>query len=379
MDDDLQILEILSDVLEQKGYALVSATDGQSAWEEFKRSKPDLVLTDLIMPGLNGMELFGLIRKEKLSTRVIFLTGYGTFKGAIEALRLGADDYLLKPIKFDDLLHNVQKVFCRTPLERENYRYRKIASFLAEENERLEREIAKLSERQQDRVAGKEADKYRAICGFVAHNMNGEFLHIGHSIKELRELAGMSPDIQEEYDMIERSVAYSQILLRRLLDYLDMGKAQQKLIDILELFRRIELLARPRLPSSIKLHITIDQSVKKQMVYANTEQLMGVLLELIDNAVNVLRKKGGTIELKLEGSNGEIGMSVRDDGPGIPVKLRKNLFKKQVSTKRGLGLGLFLCDKVVSALGGKLNLQTASGQGTTFTILLPTANDKKGC
>jgi signal transduction histidine kinase len=113
------------------------------------------------------------------------------------------------------------------------------------------------------------------------------------------------------------------------------------------------------------------------LVLANVEQLMEVLLELIRNATNALHEKDGTIELKLEEKDGKIVISVKDDGPEIPLELRKYIFKKQVSSKSGLGLGLFLCNKVVSALGGEINFQTSSEEGTVFTVLLPIASDKK--
>jgi len=130
------------------------------------------------------------------------------------------------------------------------------------------------------------------------------------------------------------------------------------------------LLARPRLPSSVRLEITVDQSIKEQIVWANFE-LVGVLLELIHNASKALRAKGGTIGLHLEEREGEIAISVKDNGPGISEELKEKLLKEQVQSKSGLGLGLFLCNKVVNELGGKLKLETSSEEGTTITILLP--------
>lgn len=377
VDDDLAVRQVLSDLFENEGYAVVSARDGESGWNEYKRVKPDLVTTDLKMPGMDGMTLLSLIRKEDSSTPVIVLTGYPSIDTAVAAISIGANDYLTKPLRVNEILLSTKEVLRRASLESGAHPFKDLASVLAEENQRLKERIEQLSKDRKGGVAREGLDEYRAICGAVAHSLKGEFLHIGHSIKELRELAGTLPDMQEECDLIERSVVYSQIFLQRLLDYLDMGKPQVEPIDTLELLRRTELLARPRLPSSIELQITIDHSIKEPMVSANFEQLMGVLVELIDNAVYVSREKGGTIELKLGGKNSQIAISVEDNGPGIPEEFKDKLLKEQVPSKNGLGLGLFLCNKVVSMLGGKLNLQTTSGKGTTFTILLPTASDEK--
>ncbi len=380
VEDDESMGDLLCDFIEGfYGYNVIWAMDGKIGWDKCRATKPDLVLLDLAMPRMGGFELLRLIRKENLSTPVIIITGHGTVAASTKAFKLGADDFINKPFSIDQIRRSIEECLCRSPLELETHHLKNLASGLAEENEWLKERIEqlKLSEKRKGKPASEEVDKYRAICGAVAHSLKGEFLHIGYSVKELQELANTSPDMQEEYDMIERSVAYSQILLRRLLDYLDMGKPRVEPIDTLELLRKTELLARPRLPSSIELQITIDHSMKERMVSANFEQLMGVLLELIDNAVRVLRERGGSIDLKLEERNGEIAISVEDNGSGIPEEFKEKLLKEQVPSKSGLGLGLFLCNKVVSTLGGKLNLQTASGKGTTFTILLPMAHDKK--
>jgi len=260
--------------------------------------------------------------------------------------------------------------------EREVHHLKTSAPLLAAENKRLREQLEHLSKEREDKTTSKDISKYKAVCGAVAHGLKGEFLLIGNSTRAVREMTDTSPDAQEECDLIERSVEYSQLLLRRLLDYIDMGKPRVESISIRELLRRTESLTRPRLPSSVQLEAKVSPSIKEQIVSADSEQLMGVLLELINNASNVLRESGGTIEIKVEEMNGELAISVKDSGPGIPKELRDILLKEQVSSKSGLGLGLFLSSKVVAAMGGKLNLPAFSKKGTTFTVLLPIASDR---
>lgn len=202
-------------------------------------------------------------------------------------------------------------------------------------------------------------------------------MHISNSIKNLRELTDNMPDIQEECDMIERSIQYGQLLFRRLLDYLEIGEPTIEPLNTLEVLKKTESLVKPRLPSNMKLEVTIDPGIGKHLVYANVEQLMEVLIELINNASKGLSEKGGTIGIQLESRNGEVAISVKDNGPGIPQKIKKILFKKQVSSKSSLGLGLYLSNKVIHTLGGKLNLESSSEKGTIFTILLPKANGNR--
>ena len=114
--------------------------------------------------------------------------------------------------------------------------------------------------------------------------------------------------------------------------------------------------------------------MKERTVSANFEQLMGVLLELIQNASKVLREKGGTIWLHLQEKNSEIAISIKDDGPGIPPERHEALFQPFSTTKKhgeGLGLGLSLARKVVHDIGGSLRYDPDYSDGARFLIELP--------
>lgn len=324
---------------------------------------------------MDGYQLCRLIREDP-STAMLPVIIISAYADEVSGLRAGADDYITKPFNPNMLIARVAELLRISPRELEVRRVRNFVSLLSEENKKLEEKIEQLSSQQENRINAKAIGQYKAIGGAVAHSLKGEFLHIGHTIRELRELAKTSADLQEECDVIERSLDYSQILLQRLLDYLDIGSPHLEPVRVLELVKRIGLMVKPRLPSSIQLEIIVDPNLDEQIIQTNLEQLLGVLLELIQNAVNILREKGGTIELKMERRVANLAISVRDNGPGIPAELRKQLFKKQVSSQKGLGLGLFLSKKVVQTLGGWLSLRS-SPKGTTFTILLPMAHDKK--
>lgn len=149
-------------------------------------------------------------------------------------------------------------------------------------------------------------------------------------------------------------------------------------MNLLDLIKETESIIKPRMPSNIKLKIIIDPKMNNAMIISHTEQLIGILIELIFNATNVLDHKGGIIELELKQDDGWLGISVRDDGSGIPVKIRSKVFKEQLPSRRGLGLGLYYTKKVIDLLEGKISFQT-SRRGTTFKIVFPLVNmDTKG-
>ena len=378
VDDEPSFLNFLCDCLRALGYAIVAVRDAKSGWKEYKKAKPDLAIIDMRMPVVSGLTLLNRIRKKDSSTPVIIITGYDLKETQNEAQKNGADEFIPKPFKLFDLQNSIEKLLGQSPLELEIHRLRKLTSILNEENKRLKSGIPLISKGQNGSFTGKDVDEDRNFYRSLVHSLRNEFEIIGSWVDLMRKKASTVPEIQRECDIIWRSLVYSQILLRRWLDYLDIGRPPYEPIDVVEVLSRTEQLVRPRIPSNIQLNIKIDLNMKEQIVSANFEQLMGVLLELIQNAVNVIREKGGTIELKLEKMKKEIIISVKNDGPQIPRELRENLFKKRMPSKSGLGLGLFLCNKVVRELGGKLDFRTSRKKGTTFTILLPIASEKRG-
>lgn len=120
VDDDASIRKVLGFILEESGYAVRAAASGAEALETFAKEPPDLVLTDIKMPGMDGIRLLKEVRKLDEAVPVIMLTAFGTVETAVEAMKLGAADYLTKPISRDELTLVVGKTLRVRDLEREN-------------------------------------------------------------------------------------------------------------------------------------------------------------------------------------------------------------------------------------------------------------------
>lgn len=374
VDDERIVCEIISDILEDAGYNVVSARDGDAGWEEYKKTKPDLVIADYKMPNVDGITLLSWIRKEDSSIPVVFISG---FVGRDRVLQAGADAFISKPFKVEEIVRMVDKLLAKGAQRLENERLKNLISFLTDRNKELQQKIDKLSSGSKRGSVAKDDAKYEAIIGSFAHSLKGEFLHIGAAVRNLRESVVKFPDAKEEYDLMERSVEYARLLLLRLLGYLELGSLETEPVDAANLLKKAQVLAEPRLLSNIRLKIKIDSRIRQRTVSVNPDQLLLVLMELVNNSKNALKEKPGTIELRLQGRIRGIALSVKDDGPGIPRGTMKNLFKKEVRSESGLGVGLFLCNKLVSAMGGKMSVKSSSNSGTTVTILLPKASEKE--
>ncbi|MDQ1353656.1 MAG: two-component system, NtrC family, sensor kinase [Acidobacteriota bacterium] len=375
---------IFSKYLAECGYLTISAYNGEEGWDIFKRNTPDLVLTDLKMPILSGIDLISRIRKGSLYIPyipyipIIIVSAYSIKDIEQKALKMGVNKFLSKPIDLSRMKRMIGDILNKSELERERDHYKFLANLLSEENEFLTEKLECLSESKAGGMPEKEAERYNAVCSEVAHDLKSEFMHIGLSLNEIRETAGTSPEIVEECNMIERSLAYSRLLMQRLLNFLEMGSLQREPIELKALIQKIEALAGPRLPSNIRLQTYIPAQMDNTRISGNYEQLMAIFLEFINNASRALHSKGGIIEIKLVEKDNHTFISIKDNGPGIPGELRNKIVKEQVPSKNGgLGIGLFLSGKVIKEFNGELRVETEDGKGTTFTISFPTLRDKK--
>ena len=132
VDDEPEIVEILTFVLSEVGYTIIAAYDGDEALEKYKIVKPDLVLTNYVMPGMNGLELLQQIRQKDTSTPIVMLTCHDSIELAIEAFENGLDDFMAKPFRVEELKSKIEAAFRRNSNERQEYRFFVIASKLAE-------------------------------------------------------------------------------------------------------------------------------------------------------------------------------------------------------------------------------------------------------
>ena len=120
VDDDPGVLATLTEVLSDAGYRTHTATDGADAIAELEKQFFDVVVTDLNMPGLDGMGVLKHLQKHSQDTQCLVLTGFGSIRNSVEAIKMGAFDYITKPVKFDELLHSVSMAIKYKRLEREN-------------------------------------------------------------------------------------------------------------------------------------------------------------------------------------------------------------------------------------------------------------------
>jgi DNA-binding NarL/FixJ family response regulator/anti-sigma regulatory factor (Ser/Thr protein kinase) len=346
-------------------YNYHGAGSGEEAVEFIRKNTVDVVVLDLKMPGMSGIDVLKCIRVISPETRVIILTGYESQESARESARLGACDYLVKPFNVPELREAIDRAMSRRNSVSRSEVLRLFDSRPPQETSTPSVRPASLP------------DEFQGVLGSYLHDLKGEFVNLGAVVDRLRELLQDNPEAKTQCDHMQESITLAQVIVRRLLDYGRLTVSHRQSITVAALISRVESLARPRLPSTTQLVTSIKEICLERVLSIDPEQVVGVLLELIHNAVVASSREGGRIEIGVTMrrwpvlKSPQIKITVKDSGRGVPDEIRPSLFKRRLANVQGQGLGLFLANKAIQSLDGKVLLQSSSKNGSTFAVLLP--------
>ncbi len=394
-------------LLLSRHYRLRLAPDGEKALRAVREKLPDLVLSDVMMPGLSGLELCAAIKRDPALRGVpmVLVTSKAEREMKIEGLELGADDYVTKPFHPRELLARVRALLRVTELQRE----------LAERNERLESALRELREAEVKLVQSERLAAIGELAAGVAHEVNnpvnfalnaaralqtemgalapvlealasdaggagGAFEGALEKLGDRQRLAELVPELQELAGIIGNGLDRTQRLVVDLRDFAAPGRADQaQLVDLRRCVEStLQLLGRSLGSASLQLHWAAPSELP--LVRGQPAALNQVLLNLLKNAREALEEepRSGRIEIELFAEAERVGLRVSDDGPGIPPEVRARLFEPFFTTKgagRGTGLGLSVSRRIAQEHGGSLELEPGSGRGTRFTLWLPAARE----
>lgn len=368
VDDERVVRHICQLSLETERYTIFTAENGIKAME-WLRSEPEIaiVLSDLKMPGMTGLELLNAIKRDFPHVEVIIMTGFATIENAIEAMKLGAHDFLLKPLKAEQIRLVINK--CRE----------KIA--LSQENLALKRANEKLRELQTAK------DKFIAI---TSHELRTPVSHLkGYlAIVNGDDFGALSPVEKHEcMSVINSAVLDLEQIVTDMVDLIALEQGTLALkreeISLKELLEQIVhefRLAVQERRQTLALHTDSEACV----VYADRLQIKIMVAELVQNAIK-FTPDYGRIDLSLQ-PEGEFGViTVSDTGVGISPDNLGRIFEKfyevqnsdHHSTSKigfmggGLGLGLSLARAIADAHDGGIKVSSELGRGSKFQIYLP--------
>jgi signal transduction histidine kinase len=380
VDDERMILELTSMVLSSRGFDVSVVDNASESYELIEREQPALVLLDYMMPKINGLEALKEIRERFPETYVIMFTGKGSEEVAVELMKAGASDYILKPFSNAKLVERIENVLRIRSVELRNKE-------LVEEQERLLGEIEKWNRELEERVELKTAELELAHHEIL---LTEKLAALGHLS------AGMAHEIRNPLNSIS---LFAQVMRSGLENEPEMRSYSEKIINEVERIDAIlvKLLSTSkRSPFKLRtIHIdnVIESSLQpflEQMqvqkvalqiqllrdtpsILADADELGQVFSNLFSNALFEM-KQGGTLTVSLTHDGKDALVTVSDTGGGIPADHLNEIFDPFFTTKeRGTGFGLSVVLRIVKTYAGRINVESEEGRGTTFQIWLPLA------
>jgi signal transduction histidine kinase len=357
IDDEKAMRDSCSQVLTKEGYLTETAQDGDSGLQKVSRIRPDLVLVDLKMPGMGGMELLEKIAEIDSDIVSIVITGYATIESAVEAMKRNAYDFIPKPFTPDQL-----RIIVGRGLEKRR---------LALESAQLRQEKETMREN---------------FITLVSHQLRSPLVSVlqyFEGILEVFTFEGEWASLQRK--LIEGATKRINGLLKLINDWLDMSRVETcKLIDnfapvtlVPLLSETIELLK----PMAETKKITLETNFGDGLpgVQGDRESLKQAFTNLISNAIQYNHQKG-TITISTRGDNNHLVVEISDTGIGISQDNLHFIFdeffrvkSKETRDITGSGLGLPIAKRIIEAHNGSIKVASELGKGTTFSIFLPEA------
>lgn len=360
VDDDAANRDVLSRRLKSQGHDVRTAASGREALELLGGTAFDAVLLDIMMPDMDGYEVLGRIKSDVRLQQipVIMISAIDEVQSVVRCIEAGAEDYLAKP--FDPTL---LKARIGASLEKKRGRDRETVL-----HQQLQQNYARLLE----------VEKLRDdMRNMIVHDLRTPLTSVIVGM-EMVERAG--PLSGEQREMMAIATSGGKTLLAMINDLLDVEKMESGSA----LLQYEPLSATELVASALEQVASLAVAEQTSLVTAigpalpafegDAGKLRRTLVNLIANAITFTR--GGTVTITATHAQGEgIRFAVRDTGAGIPSEAFERIFEKfgqlDAHTKVGTGLGLAFCKLAVEAHGGRIEVESTLGEGSTFSFTIP--------
>ncbi len=373
IDDEADIREVMSLTLRDAGYHVDTAADGKAGLALINNTYPQIVVTDIRMPQMGGLEVLEKIKQSGRDTEVIVVTAFGDMDLAIRALQQDASDFITKPINDTSLHLALQRA-------RERYTARKqVRDYTA----LLEREI-------EDQARILHRDKMVSLgrlAASVIHEINNPLAGVLNYIRLMSKILKNGPlaeDRQEKFkgylDLVESETDRCSQILSSLLTFSRKTPLTYGEVDTGILINKSVMLCRHKIElSQINLLTELEKGLPT--LKGNFNQLQQCIINLIFNAIDAM-PAGGKLYVtgRQDDEKRAVVISIRDTGKGIPEMDLPYIFEPFFTTKSegyGVGLGLSTTYGIVEEHGGVLTVENSPGKGCTFNMTLPVGDPNR--
>lgn len=354
IDDDYAIRLSCRQALTKSGYGVEVFEDGAQGIEAVADLKPDLVVVDLKMPGISGLEVISRIHEIDPNAVLIVITGYATIETAVDAMKCGAYDFLPKPFKPDEL-----RLIVRRGLE-----HRRL--LLETRRNEMERELLK-----------------RRFVSFVSHQLKSPLVAVHQYLDTMKRMGDTPEMAKQRAGWLDRCLHRTREMQQIIDDWLTLSGVERgclsrgkKTVDLKEILQAILRDYRNMAVETGDVTLVLDMPEAAYPVTADPSCMHVLFDNLIENAIKYNRP-GGSVTVSGRRQGDEILVEIVDTGIGIAEKHRPFVFDEFYRVRddtgkktEGSGLGLPICRHIVSEHGGRITLDSVAGAGSTFRVHL---------
>jgi signal transduction histidine kinase len=367
VDDEEGIRKVLSIALADAGYEVLTAENGVDALEIFKKVHPPIVLTDIKMPEMDGIELLRKIKQSSANTEVIIITGHGDLDLAIKSVKFEATDFVTKPINDDTLDIALKRAEERIEMRAQLSEYTQNLEDLVEEKTR------KLLEAERLAAVGKTVAGLSHAIKNIAGGLKGGAFVLEKGIEvDNREY------LLDGWEMIRKNVDKITRLSLDLLNYAkDTRLNFQRCHPNAPVQEVADLMARRAQEHGIELLLDLEPDLEP--IFFDPDLMHRCLLNLVTNAIDACicdrsaKQKKQVVLRSCSASGWGVEYQVVDNGCGMTPAVSKSIFHSFFTTKGtdGTGIGLMITKKIVDEHQGVIEVETAEGSGSKFSVKLP--------
>jgi signal transduction histidine kinase len=368
VDDEDDIRDVLAISLADMGYRVLEAEDAAAALRIFMQHLPPIVLTDIKMPGMDGIELLREVKRHNPDTEVVMITGHGDMDLAIKSLKYQATDFITKPINVDALEIALKRVKDKIIMKRQLEAYTRSLEALVKEKTELQDHLSSLG----------------LMIGSISHGIKGLLTGLdgGMYLVESGFSKENQAQIKEGWNAVKVMVERIRKMVLDILFYAKERDLNWERVGALRFAEEVAAVVEPKVKAQdIEFVKEFDASLGDFEIDAG--YVHSALINIFENAIDACSKVPADDQHKIvfgvRQSKTHILFEVFDSGIGMDTDTIDKLFTPFFSSKgrKGTGLGLFISNKIIEQHGGHIGVKSTPGHGSLFTIKIPKTPPKE--
>jgi signal transduction histidine kinase len=368
IEDEKQVRQSYEEMFSYFGYRVDTACNGVEGLRLINKKDYDVVITDLNMPEMNGIEVLKYIKKRKPYIEVIVITGYATLENAIQAMKIGAYDYFTKPIDIEHVRIVISKCVQQIKAKRENEELKELNTKLKDLNELKNKFITITNHELRTPIT--------VVKGYL-------------ELLEYFQNGNTSPEFKEAMDIISSTMEELVDIVDQMHDFSSFDNGKNKLcvksisVDKLltAIFREMKILFDKR-----HLDFNLEMKAPVAIIKGDYRRIKRSIREIVQNALKFTPKGGKvTIRYSINECSKKINIQIIDNGIGIPADKHELVFEPFYEVQStihhttskikfmggGIGLGLTLAKEIIESHDGKIFVESEENKGSTFSVILP--------